>query len=327
MKHIYNRIKHVLLPLFLLLVFEPAHGAGGHTVSLNWLSRYHGLNAPETHDEKIILKKGAGKLYFFNNSRIMEFNDTLIWLGEPVRTKWGRPRILKTEAEKTIIPLLYPGRVLARKSRAVVLLDPGHGGRDNGVVDPLHGQKEKDITLRLALKAAALLENELIVVRFTRSADDWMGLGERSALAADYNADLFVSIHLNGAVNSAASGIETHVMPPAGHPITAMPAPTIEDRLAHPGNNHDAANIILGHALQSSLLKHTGGLDRGVRRSRFNVLRNAPCPAVLVECGFLTNPEEAEKFLDADSRNVIARAIAEGILTYLNIAMNGKLLN
>jgi len=76
--------------------------------------------------------------------------------------------------------------------------------------------------------------------------------------------------------------------------------------------------MALGYSLQKSLLKRTGTEDRGVRRSRFWVVRNAPCPAALVECGFVSNGKEARRLLDAEYQGRVARALAEGVLAYLD---------
>ena len=145
-----------------------------------------------------------------------------------------------------------------------------------------------------------------------------MGLPERCQYAARVQADVFVSIHLNSAADPDSSGIETHILPPACHPITASATVGSRDRTAYPGNSHDGANMALGYFLQKSLLKRTGAEDRGVRRSRFCVVKSAPCPAALVECGFVSNREEARKLLTAEYQDRIAQALAEGVLAYLD---------
>ena len=104
----------------------------------------------------------------------------------------------------------------------------------------------------------------------------------------------------------------------AGCPITSIATVTARDRVVYPGNRHDGANMVLGHMLQKSLLKYTRAEDRGVRRSRFYVIKCAPCPAALVECGFISNRKERENLMDPKYRDRIAKALAEGIIAYLN---------
>ena len=83
-----------------------------------------------------------------------------------------------------------------------------------------------------------------------------MDLQERCEYATRVRADVFVSIHLNSAADTDSSGIETHILPPAGHPITASDTVGPRDRAAYPGNSHDGANLVLGYSLQRSLLKY-----------------------------------------------------------------------
>ncbi len=267
----------------------------------------------------ITLVKGTDTLSFTGNSRKTFINGTVVWLNGPVVKKWGRWRILKCDVDKTIVPLLYPNRSLISESYRVVVLDPGHGGKDKGVRDRWRSVEEKRVVLYLAKKIKNILKHENIKVRLTRTTDRAVSLKKRCELAKGYKADLYVSIHLNGAKNSQAKGIETHIVPPVGYRSTSnLSSVRAFDRTAYPGNRHDGANMILGYMIQQSLVKHIGGKDRGVRRSRFYVIRNVSCPAALVECGFLSNRAEAEKFISKAYRDKIAQAIAKGILSYIN---------
>ncbi len=319
------------LSALMAMLLQPARASAAEparaTVSVNWILHYHDCDSLSSTNGMTRLSRGEDVFLFSPNSRRIEFNGIAIWLSEPVREKWGRPRILKTDVNKTILPLLHPGRFMAEQGCSVVVLDAGHGGKDKGATDYQGEIEEKMITIRLANMARDILEENGVTVRMTRNRDEWISLDERSEVAAGYGADLFVSIHLNGATNTAATGVETHVLPPAGMPSIGMPTPNGKGDPAHPGNNHDGANLILGHALQHSLVKRSGSFDRGVRRSRFQVLRNAPCPAALVECGFLTNRDEADKFKDAAYCERIAGAIADGILFYIESVQQARIEN
>jgi N-acetylmuramoyl-L-alanine amidase len=83
-----------------------------------------------------------------------------------------------------------------------------------------------------------------------------------------------------------------------------------------PGNAHDAASAVLGFSIQRRLVRDTQMADRGLRYARFSVLKNSPCAAALVECGFLSNPTEARRLADPAHRDRIARSIAQGIMDY-----------
>jgi len=131
---------------------------------------------------------------------------------------------------------------------------------------------------------------------------------------------VFVAIHLNASRNHATSGIETYIVPAPGYPTTAEAEHHLPGSGARncPGNRFDGANAVLAQYLHKGLIAHTGALDRGIRRARFYVIRNASCPGALVECGFLSNSKEVAKMDDASYRDRVAEGITRGLLTYLN---------
>jgi N-acetylmuramoyl-L-alanine amidase len=158
-----------------------------------------------------------------------------------------------------------------------------------------------------------------IDVRMTRERDEFLKLEERSALASWVKADLMVSIHLNSAENRSAHGIETFVLTAEGQAGTYGAR-----RSRAPGHNHSAGNAALGFQLQRAMVEATGAYDRGLRRAGFIVLRNAPCPAALVECGFLSHADEEARIMTGAYRDRIARGIANGILRYVTLAKKAK---
>ena len=157
-----------------------------------------------------------------------------------------------------------------------------------------------------------------------RTDDRTLSLEERVVLAERLKPDVFISIHQNSAIDPDASGVETHVIPPVGSPITASGTVTARDRVSYAGNRADNANMYLGFVLQRSLVKATGAEDRGVRRSRFYVIRNLACPSALIECGFLSNSAEERKLLSGDYKDKVARSIADGVLTYVNAVKRAR---
>lgn len=151
------------------------------------------------------------------------------------------------------------------------------------------GVEEKDINLQVALRVEELLEDqENLSVRLTRGEDTDLGLYERAQLANDAGADLFVSIHSNALEQTDYEGIFTYFWT---------------------SKSEQAAQVI-----QNAVVDATGGVDRGVRSEEFVVIRETKMPAVLVEMGFMTCPEELERLIDPDYQDKLAQGLVDGIL-------------
>jgi len=299
----------------------------GDAVSLSQLSHRYNFLSYTAQGKNLALRTKFNTFTFEGDTRKVEFNNILIWLNAPVARHWGSWTIRDVDVDKTIVPLLNPSLALKSESWRLVILDPGHGGEDRGASDLRRGLEEKRITLELAQRVRTILRKYNVDARLTRDGDQTTDLDKRCLLANRLGADLFVSIHLNAAANAESSGIETHILPPAGCPITASAFVGSRDRVAFTGNRHDEANMILGYYLQRSLIKYTRVEDRGVRRSRFYVIRNVACPAALVECGFISSRNDRTKIMTSAYRDNVVRGIAEGILTYLNLVKRAQALN
>jgi N-acetylmuramoyl-L-alanine amidase len=174
---------------------------------------------------------------------------------------------------------------------AVVVIDPGHGGYDRGG-GPGQVLPEKGFTLDVAKRLARILHDDGIKVILTRNADYYVSLPERTYIANSYagRGAIFVSIHFNSGRRLGAYGIETYYNNSAGYRLAA---------LIHP-----------------RVIQALGSIDRGIRHRGYFVLRRNRLPAVLVECGFLTNPIEAGRILQPGARGNLAKAIAAGIERY-----------
>jgi N-acetylmuramoyl-L-alanine amidase len=217
-----------------------------------------------------------------------------------------------------------------------LVLDPGHGGHDVGAVGPT-GLQEKELALDIARRLAALLQEELGVrVVLTRARDQFIGLRERTTLANRERADLFVSIHVNAAPVAAATGTETYFLSNEATDGAARRAAEYENRLigldAGPRTGQpDVVRSILwdlaqsdfqqessrvAEALQNHLDRALRRPSRGVKQAPFYVLGGAAMPAVLVEIGFISNPQEEQRLRDDGYRDRIARALAGGIAAY-----------
>jgi N-acetylmuramoyl-L-alanine amidase len=225
-------------------------------------------------------------------------------------------------------------RVQASPLRAIVL-DAGHGGQDTGAVGP-SGLTEKELVLDVTRRVAKLVEEQLkIKVLLTRDDDNFITLRDRTTLANRARADLFVSIHAN-AHRHAVSGVETYFLSSeatdnAARSVAALENSVIELEAPSPRARTDFVKAILWDLAQSEFQTESSRLaeivqdsmtqslripNRGVKQAGFFVLGGAAMPAVLIEIGFVTHPQEERKLRESRYRDEIARAIFAGIVEY-----------
>lgn len=262
-------------------------------------------------------------MHFGQGSRQCFFNGTALWLHAPVvrvKREWC---VTETDLRTTIDPLLDESEHVRELGDRVVVLDPGHGGKDQGTHMP-SGAEEKDIVLDIAKRARVHLANAGVKVYLTRHNDRYLELTERCAKASDWNADLFISIHVNSAGNPEARGPETFVLTAPGYYSTSDGGDEPPDRERYKGHQFNGANLLLGYHVQRAVLDKTEATDRGIRHARFVVLREAPCPAALVECGFLTHPEEGGLLQDPAYREKLAQGITRGVLDYVTLIKRAR---
>ncbi|MBU7583695.1 MAG: N-acetylmuramoyl-L-alanine amidase [Nostoc sp. TH1S01] len=177
------------------------------------------------------------------------------------------------------------------RGRVIVVIDPGHGGKDPGAIG-IGGIREKDIILPIGRRVAEILQQNGVQVILTRDSDYFVTLPGRVQLAEKANADVFVSIHANsaGAGRPDVSGLETY---------------------------YYDSGLGLARVVHSAILQSLNVRDRGVRRARFYVLRKSSMPSILVETGYLTGREDISKLRTSAYQNQMAEAIARGVLQYL----------
>lgn len=177
-----------------------------------------------------------------------------------------------------------------------IMLDPGHGGHDPGAVNEV-GARESDVVLGFAQQLAALLWRGGHDVQLTRWDDTFRELQQRCDIARDYAADVFISLHCNAATNAQASGFE----------VWTDPEPDAADELA--------GRIWYSLRLAFPDMKGRADFSDGDpdKESKFWVLVHTPCPAVLVELAFITNPGDAERLRSAPWRNAAAAATAKAV--------------
>ena len=190
----------------------------------------------------------------------------------------------------------------------VIYLDAGHGGYDLGA--SYFGISEKSLTLAIQSRVKAKLESEGYQVVTTRTSDTYVDLTDRSRAANASESDIFVSIHINASGSSAAQGIETYYYQPYAE------YPSRINATYHANPTRLSMSDTLANAIQSSLINATGAQNQGVKRQTFAVLRETTAPAVLLELGFLSNPQEAARLNTSAYQETLANAIVAGIKSY-----------
>ena len=193
----------------------------------------------------------------------------------------------------------------------IVYLDAGHGGYDPGA--SYFGISEKSLTLAIQSRVKAKLEAEGYQVVTTRTSDTYVDLTDRSRAANASESDIFVSIHINASGSSAAQGIETYYYQPYAE------YPSRINATYHANPTRLSMSDTLANAIQSSLINATGAQNQGVKRQTFAVLRETTSPAVLLELGFLSNPQEASRLNTSAYQETLANAIVAGIKRYYSI--------
>ena len=193
----------------------------------------------------------------------------------------------------------------------VVYLDAGHGGYDPGA--SYFGISEKSLTLAIQSRVKDKLEAEGYQVVTTRTSDTYVDLTDRSRAANASESDIFVSIHINASGSSAAQGIETYYYQPYAE------YPSRINATYHANPTRLSMSDTLANAIQSSLINATGAQNQGVKRQTFAVLRETTSPAVLLELGFLSNPQEAARLNTSAYQETLANAIVAGIKRYYSV--------
>jgi N-acetylmuramoyl-L-alanine amidase len=225
-----------------------------------------------------------------------------------------------------------------------IVVDAGHGGHDTGTIGPT-GLMEKDICLDIALRLGKIIHQRLpgAEVVYTRSDDTFIPLEERTRVANESKADLFISIHANSSHDHAARGIETYYLNLKGSP-DAMEVASRENATAQE-SIHDLEDIVKKIArsekidesrefaadIQESLAKRIQKLnktvkDRGVRKAPFVVLVGADMPSILTEISFLSNPADERLLKNPEHRQRVAEGLYQGVANYLQ-SLNSMTLN
>ena len=254
--------------------------------------------APDAVPERLILKNERAEVSLTNGKAVLHCNGIPVFMPDKISkdSKSGKWTLPERSVQTVLFTLMAPQKKLKGK---VVLIDPGHGGSDHGAPLPfIKGVSEKALNLDLALLLGEELQRHGFTVLYTRTSDRKVKLNQRGNA---FQADIFISVHHNSAANPDAAGFEVFCLTPQ--------APERFTQIRK--------SVQLASALQQAQQEVTSSPGRGVRFANFQVLRDAKCPAVLIEAGFLSNREEALCCADVNYRKrlaaVLARAIRENV--------------
>jgi N-acetylmuramoyl-L-alanine amidase len=227
-----------------------------------------------------------------------------------------------------------PAKPVDQPGIRTIVIDPGHGGKEVGAIGP-GGLMEKQATLTLSRKLAAALESKLKTrVILTRNDDSVVPLDQRTSIANQYHADLFLSVHMNAAIVKGAHGAETYFLSLEASDELAKKAAELENAAAPsaaPANPANELKLILWDLAQQEYLSEssklaqniqqemnriTGVQNRGVKQAPFRVLIGATMPAALVEVAFITNAEEEAKINSDDFQSKVVDALTTAVERY-----------
>jgi N-acetylmuramoyl-L-alanine amidase len=260
----------------------------------------------------------------------------LMAAAEPAAPSFPRPATPPPVVPELPAPGMPPPPALR-----TIVLDAGHGGDETGARGPA-GTAEKDVTLTLARRLKAAIEGRLGVrVLLTRDGDQAIALDDRAAVANNNKADLFVSLHANASVRKDASGAEIFYLSADQSGEEARRAAASRQSLPALGGGTRDIDMILWEMAQVRYLSDSAALAgaveeqfRGrvrlnahpVQQAPFRVLAGANMPAVLVEVGFLTNPDEEQQLLSEPYQAAIVQGLVDGILRYREVSERARQL-
>ena len=305
------------LPAFGAMRHVPESGRNGapdYVRVSEWAEANHLEPRWIRREESLQLSSAAARVTLTADSREAQVNGVQVWLSYPVARFGGSLYVSQLDARTALRPLLFPPRKGSDKA-VTICIDPGHGGRDPG--NEVGANQEKRFTLLLAKELREQLSRAGFKPVLTRSTDRFIELTDRIEFANRRKSDLFVCVHFNSAVTSRGSvrGTEVYCLSPAGASSTNSRGESGGGDWCV-GNRNNDRNLYLAYQIQKALTTRLGIEDRGVRRARFAVLRDARMPAVLIEAGFMSHPTEGRKIFTDEYRKQLARTIAEAIITY-----------
>ncbi|MBU3664577.1 MAG: N-acetylmuramoyl-L-alanine amidase [Chthoniobacterales bacterium] len=329
-------LKRSLLVLAFAAVASPVGAADGAAswkimrlggrdyLPVSQIAAFYRMQAVPRGDRGVALSSAERSMSFEKGSREARIDGVKHWLSFPALYFAGQFYVSRMDMAKTIDPMMRPQKIPGLKPVHTVVLDPGHGAHDRGAVNRWNA--EKNYNLDISRRIRAYLKQAGLRVVITRSRDEFIPLERRPAVANRLgDGTIFVSVHCNasGGRDSVATGFEVFSMAPRGAPNSNDSYLTRRSFSPERGHAHDRASNVLAASIQSAKLGRVPMFDRGVKRARFAVLRHASVPAALIECGFMSNRQDARKLHTVEWRERLAQSVAMGILEFCKLASGG----
>ena len=253
-----------------------------------------------------LLGNGEVTLVLGPEPREIRIHDRLCLLTYPVlEDSSGDLLVSKMDVLQVIEPVLRPTYIANRSAVRTVVIDPAHGGHDTGTVTPY--AREADVALVVATKLGAELRKRGFEVVFTQEQNQYQSPQGRVDKANAVPAAIFISLHLNSG-RSDMKGVQTYTMTPAA-----------KNEKPLPGHEFSKCSMALAMALHSSMVEKAEAADGGCRRARYSLLNSLRCPAVMVEMGYATNPEEGTRLSTEEYQMKMATALASGVEAFARV--------
>jgi N-acetylmuramoyl-L-alanine amidase len=286
---------------------------GRDYVSLNDLAGFYGLILANRDGSDGTMEAGKRSVRGAANSTELFINRMKFILSYPLLARNGQLLMSRMDLVKTIEPVLRPQKIKGAEGIDTVVLDPAKGGSEEGA--QCEFGSEKDFTLDVANRAQLLLEKAGFKVVLTRTKDTDVPLDQRVKSANGNSRAVLISLHFD-TTEPSVSGIETYLLAARGVPSMTGEGPRLSDLQPCAGNVNDAQNIALATALHASLVMRSGMPDLGIKRARFDIVRDATIPAVMVMGGFLSNEHDAKLVATPAYRDQMAVCILQAVQNY-----------
>lgn len=278
---------------------------GAEYISLNSIQSFYKLTAVDNKGKSAqkIIRNSNFSLGVTPGQREATISGYRVRLTTPpIQDEQGVLYLSETDFVKLIDPILRPTYIAERREVKTVIIDPGHGGADQGCKMPTG--YESDYTLKLALELAEALKAEGFNVVLTRTGNYHVNDSQRVAIAKNTPNAIFVSLHLNEG-RSDMTGVETYCAAPL------MPGKRTMDC-----HRHDAANAALAFTLHTHMVHATQAPDRACHRAHYTLLNTLNCPAVIVIPGYATNEKDAANLATDAHRAKIVKSLTAGIVVF-----------
>ena len=313
----------LLFAIFLWIGIAPAAWAKpdlalGETLKLLGLQPVASLKTDPAESERYT-GKNLPDVFAENKKPYITIGGVKVWLTEALIVIKGNLAIDRVDYDKVLVPLIWRNKAPFGIGFRRIVLDPGHGGKDPGIMSKVYNYAEKSATLDTALRLKIILEKLGFEVFLTREKDNFVELSDRCEYANKLKADLFISLHFNGGgpKDITTSGLETYCLTVAGESSTNQSKKTASNFML-PGNRLDSLNVLLAWSVHLRTVNTMGTEDRAVKRARFAVLKSLNCPGILIEGGFISSQTEGAQIASPNYRQKLAESIATGIIDYSN---------